>query len=306
MKCMWKKQFSRNGQEYFTWSLFLTKSDQIRFHTMKSVTALSSVFFALHINLAVLAWAWSPVLHHKAPITFTLQAVSSDISIEVFDGTKGVASTVINEAAEFMMESFWGISGKNSDLLSEQVSDLEVRHGEILGKRKLFSNLITAKSGKEIIGMVGVEVALIDLKTKDVLNYKQSEKTLTDAVASLGPKERRQYKDATIEELITQIPSLAGNFEAVAVLANLCVSPSSRGMGLGKNLCEAAEGVVSNKWEMGKLMLKVENENVSAKNLYEALGFVLDYTNKNAMAIRPENNSFCEIPCEVLTMRKML
>jgi ribosomal protein S18 acetylase RimI-like enzyme len=276
---------------------------------MKIVNVLR-IFFCYAVQLKFRALAWSPAIHRKS-FSFPsspLHAVSSDTSIETFDGTKGIGSSIINEAAEFMMKSFWGVTDNNPDLLSEQVSDLENRHGEILGKRKLFSNLIMAKSENEIMGMVGVEVALLDLRNNNIMNYKQSGKTLTDAVASLGPKQRRQYKDATIEELVKDVPSLAGNFKAVAVLANLCVSPSSRGMGLGDKLCSVVEDVVSNDWGMGKLMLKVEGENVPAKKLYEKLGFVVECTDNDASAIRPnlENNSFHEVPCEMLTLSKSL
>lgn len=232
-----------------------------------------------------------------------------DATIENFDGTKGVDGTTINEAAKFMMGSFWGVQDSNPTLLSDQVSDLETRHGEILGKRKLFSNLAIAKGeGNEIVGMVGVEVALFDLKTKNIINYKQSDKIVTDSVASLGPKQRRQYKDARIEELVAELPNLNGNFEAVAVLANLCVSPSARGMGLGDKLCSAVQDVVSNDWGMGKIMLKVESTNEPAKKLYEKMGFVEEHVEKDAVTIRPdlENNVFHEVSCEMLTMRKSL
>jgi hypothetical protein len=55
-------------------------------------------------------------------------------------------------------------------------------------------------------------------------------------------------------------------------------------------------------------MLKVEGENVPAKKLYEKLGFVVECTDNDASAIRPnlENNSFHEVPCEMLTLSKSL
>lgn len=248
----------------------------------------------------------------RSGLAFPLHAVTSDISLKTFDGTKGIDESTIIKAAEFMIESFWGVSDTSSNpaLLSEQVLDLDTRFGEILGKRKLFSNLIVAKAEEEIVGMVGVEVALVGLEDVKILNYKQSEKTLTDAVASLGPKQRREFKDASIEELVSQLPSLQGNYEAVAVLANLCVSPSARGSGLGEKLCRAVEEIVTEEWgmEKGKMMLKVEGENVPAKKLYEKVGYKEELSEGDAVALRPDmdNGGFCEIPCEMLTLSKSL
>jgi len=251
-------------------------------------------------------YAFSPKTYNTAPRRSSL--LNAVASLETFDGTKGIAESTINKAANFMMGSFWGVPEGNPNLLAEQISDLEVRFGEIMGKRKLFSNLIIARGAdNEIAGIVGVEVALLDLVDMNILNYKQSEKIVKNAVASLGPKERRMYKDSSIEELVAELPSLAGNYEAVAVLANLCVSPSARGMGLGEKLCSAVEDVVSD-WGMGRILLKVEGENVPAKKLYEKLGFVEECTDEYAITLRPdlENGCFKEIPCSMLTLSKSL
>jgi ribosomal protein S18 acetylase RimI-like enzyme len=282
------------------------------------------LIFWQSLQLPFTAQAWSTNLFShtsqhppKAQHTFSpssLHAVSSDASIETLDGTKGIDDSTIVKAAQFMMKSFWGVTEDNPGLLSEQASDLEGRHGEILGKRKLFSKLITASSSSSdddsmgYMGMVGVEVGLFDLKTKQILNYKESDQILTNAVASLGPKQRREFKNAKIEQLVAELPSLEGSYEAVAVLANLCVSPESRGMGLADKLCTAVEDVVSNEWGMEKIMLKVEAENIPAKSLYEKLGFVVDHVDEESIAIRPdlETNSFAEIPCQVLTLSKSL
>eukprot|EP00979_Chaetoceros_neogracilis_P003799 scaffold664_cov238-Chaetoceros_neogracile.AAC.4 len=260
--------------------------------------------------LSAFTAAWSP-----AQVTSTFKRSFSSHSnclyavvapeLESYDGTKGINESMINKAADFMMGSFWGVDGGNPSLQSEQAADLTTRFGEIMGKRKLFSNLIVGRVENEIAGIIGVEVALFDLKQMDIMNYKQSEKTLKDAIASLGPKERRQYKDASIEELIAELPSLTGKYEAVAVLANLCVSPAARGSGLGLQLCSQVEEIVK-EWGVKEIMLKVEGDNEPAKRLYEKIGYVEKYVVEDSITLRPdlENSTFKEVACTMLTLSK--
>jgi ribosomal protein S18 acetylase RimI-like enzyme len=249
------------------------------------------------------AWSSTPSTSFKksSSDSFCLFAAT----FESYDGTKGINESMINQAAGFMIESFWGVDGGNPSLLSEQAADLTSRFGEIMGKKKLFSKLIVGRVDNQIAGIVGVEVALFDVKEENLLNYSQAEKILKDAISSLGPKERRQFKDTSIEELVLEVPSLVGNFEAVAVLANLCVSPSSRGTGLGLKLCTQVEEVVA-EWGLKQIMLKVEEGNEPAKKLYEKIGYLEKCIVEDSTTLRPdlENNSFKEMPCTILTLSK--
>lgn len=235
---------------------------------------------------------------------------SSDTVFESFDGTNGVDKKLIKNVSQFMMESFWGVEAgtdKYSALLAEQEEDLNERFGEILGRRKLQTQLIVGRKQERMEGSVGVEVALLDLKQDDILSYSQSEKTLNDAVAALGPKERRQYKDCTIVALVAGLPTLGGQYEAVAVLANLCVSSASRGNGVGQKLCKEVESVVKD-WGIGKIALKVEAGNTPARNLYTKLGYKEDVSRDDSITIRPdlENGNFQEMPCTMLILTKTL
>jgi len=195
---------------------------------------LSSIYYLLYLTLVIaLTTAWSPT-----PIANRNYLARSNVinlraaSVETLDGTLGLPTTTINEAADFMVKEFWGVDSSNGGLLAEIQHDLDSRFGEILGKRKLFSSLILSRSedSNDIIGLIGVEVGLLDLTNNSIINFKDSEKIIMNAVASLGPKQRRQFKDASIEELVTELPDLNGRFEAVAVLANLCFSKDARGM----------------------------------------------------------------------------
>lgn len=267
--------------------------------------SLTLLFFAFHSPIKVSAFLGVPL--RQSRMETSCFSVTSDISLESYDGSRGVEESLIKQSANFMMESFWGVEGAGNELLSEQEADLGTRFGEIMGKRKLDSNLILGKMNDEIAGLVGVEVGLFDLKTNAILNYKTSDKMLTDAVASLGPKQRRQFKDSSIDELVRDLPNLQGSFEAVAVLANLCVSPKSRGKSLGKSLCSEVEVVVKN-WGLTKIMLKVEDSNDSAKALYEKLGYRVIHTDTDSTTIRPDtdNGTFKEQECAMLTMCKSI
>jgi len=270
---------------------------------------LSNIFL---MNLIAISPLVSSFVITKIPSRCTARSLAStDAKLETFDGTKGIKASIINEAAEFMMGSFWGVTDGNAGLMAEQTSDLDGRFGEILGKRKLFSSLIVAKSGStgdDVAGIVGVEVALLDVTTKNILNYKQSDQKLMGAIASLGPKQRRQYKDASIEELVSELPDLAGKYEAVAVLANLAVAPSARGSGLGKTLCVAVERIVSGEWNMNRILLKVEGENEPARGLYEKMGYVEEWMEDDAITLRPDTDkgSFQDVPCTMMTLGKTL
>lgn len=253
--------------------------------------------------------------HRRRERTNLWSATSSDLIVESFDGTQGVEKKVLDQVSDFMMEAFWGVAPADSGdsypkLLTEQKVDLNSRFGEILGRRKLQTKLMVGTHQERengIVGTVGVEVALFDLKQRDILSYSQSEKTLLGAISSLGPKERRLYKDSSIVDLVTELPTLRGHYEAVAVLANLCVSPTSRGSGVGEKLCIQVEEVVRN-WGLGKIMLKVEAENIAAKRLYAKLGYKEEVSLENSTTVRPDLNvgTFQEIPCTMLILSKSL
>ena len=251
---------------------------------------------------------------------------TSNIVIDVLDGTKGVSDSILEEASQFMMESFWNQDDGNdgfdafstsplqSNLLSLQKMDLELRFGERLGKRLLPTRLITARSTSDdfskLLGMVSVEAALYNDEEKTLLTYEQSEKRLKDAVSTLGPKQRRQYKDATLVELVTQLPEFNGKFQAVAVLCNLAVDLGCRGKGIGAKLCHAVERVSVNEFGLDplRLMLKVEKDNTAAVKLYQKTGYNEESVQEDSVAIRADirKGQFLEVPCTMLTLSKLL
>lgn len=242
-------------------------------------------------------------------------------TIETLDGTKGISDSILAEASNFMLSAFWNSNSLNElnsnddsskkKLLDLQKMDFDVRFGEILGKRQLQTGLIVSRDEfQNINGIVGVEMSLWNKEEKILLSYDQSESKLKGAISDLGPKQRRQFKDASIVDLVSQLPSLGGKYEAVAVLCNLAVSPSSRGTGLGTSLCNSIEDIVRGSWGIidSKIVLNVEEQNKPAVNLYKKLGYKEETMKNDVLAIRADfvTGSFVEIPCNMLTLSKII
>ena len=86
----------------------------------------------------------------------------------------------ISQCAQFFVESFWLKSTsfgsldlsqeQRKELDEEQIRDMTTRYGRLVGRRKLQSALLVARSDSgEIEGCVGLEVAVADAETGNVL-----------------------------------------------------------------------------------------------------------------------------------------
>ena len=292
----------------------------VRIFSLSNLLAFIRII-AISIPIHIRGFSWvSYPNNHSRHINVLSTSLSASENIEILDGTKGIADAVLTEASDFMLSSFWSSASINTkddssssplqaSLRELQKLDFEVRFGEILGKRLLQTNLIISRSESlEINGMVGVEISLWNMNDKVLLTYDQSEKKLKEAVAALGPKQRRQFKDSALEELVSELPDLKGKYEAVAVLCNLAVSPSARGSGMGTKLCNEVEYIVKNIWEFQnpKVLLNVEGENTPAVSLYKKLGYVEEVSDQDRKALRADfaNGFFVEVPCSMLTLSK--
>ena len=90
----------------------------------------------------------------------------------IIRATKG-NDAAIQSAASFFVEGFWrqgttigslDLTGpERSGLVSQQANDMQARYGELVGQRRLRSQLIlaTEDDSDAVIGCVGVEMALI-------------------------------------------------------------------------------------------------------------------------------------------------
>jgi len=234
-----------------------------------------------------------------------------DISMEACSNMK--------KAGEFMVEAFWLNSPQQlvlpdvtvSDsakekLMEEQIADLELKYGERLGKPYLGTTLIQAvdKAG-EILGMVALEVSLLDMNVGDTISSNKSEDWIKSSVASLGPKQRRLYKNAKVSKICKEL--MPSHLEAVAVLSNLVVSPTARRMGIAQKLVDETQRVAKEEWKYDTLWLRVEAENEAARTLYEdKLGFTQKYVLPNAAGLRVGGDTFEKISTETLVLSKSM
>lgn len=246
-------------------------------------------------------------------------SASVDYDIEVL----GSDESSIRRASKFMIDAFWlqpaqVLNGDNgdavtvsdsvkADLEETQKVDMQEKHGERMGKRMLNSAILAAtKSDGEMLGMVCIEVGLFDKHEKVIFKTSESETKLKNAVASLKPKERREYKDSTVAEIATQL--LPPEIEAIVILSNLAVSPNARRMGIGTRLCKEVERVVKDDWEFDNIYLRVEAQNAPARQTYEGanLGYkeVFSEPSRTALRVDLEKGSFVEIEVETLTLAK--
>lgn len=278
----------------------------------------------------LLSFAWCatsftfvPQLHSHSSINSRLQQSSTSpsedatVQLTISSGEE----SDIQSIASFMVDAFWLKSPQQlivdggdattvsdatrSTLLEEQVRDLTEKYGERMGKRLLQSALITAVDGDVLLGAVGIEVCLFDKSSMEVIGATKSEGMMNNAVASLGPKQRRQYKDASVIEIATEL--LPPEISAITCLSNLCISPNARRRGIAQLLCQKAEETAS-EWGFSAIYLKVEQENTAAKTLYESkMGYSEVGTLPDEMALRVDPSSgFVETTADTLILKKNL
>lgn len=229
----------------------------------------------------------------------------------------------IKKASEFMVDAFWLQSpqslseGSSSDALSAdaksslinvQANDLFSKYGERLGKRKLDAIILSAADDAttdEFLGIVTIEVRLLDSISKTILNAERSELMLTNAISSLGPKQRREYKDSSVIDIANAL--LPPEIRAVCSLSNLCVSPKARRKGVAAKLCNEAESFAK---ELGfdEMYLCVESNNIAANNLYtEKLGYGVKFeTRSKSLRVDGDVGAFVEVDSDIVVMNKKI
>lgn len=240
------------------------------------------------------------------------------IKTTVLDGT----DSTIQASAKFIVDNFW-LSSPQQLLLGDQsaadipdssymslrnvqFSDLQEKYGERLTQRKLDALMIAAlDEGDDLAGMVTLEVVVMDTQTKELMSASTSEFRITQSVASLGPKQRREFKNAHVIDIANEL--LPPTQTAVVTLSNLCVSPTSRRKGIAAQLCGEAERITRESLGYSALHLRVESSNEAAKRLYEKLGYDVVFESV-APVLRVDANAggFIEIDSETTIMKKEL
>lgn len=240
-------------------------------------------------------------------------------SIEITPFTEEESS--IAKASEFMLNSFWiplssdevssstsTSSSSSSQLLPSIKEEFTSRYGEIMGKRKLKSCLLSAQNNDDnlLVGIVGIDVTLIDVKNQIQFTRNEAEQTLTKAVSSLGPKQRREYKNSSVREIVD---ALLPNLQVAVVLSNLAVDPNQRKKGIGLQLCNFVEKVVKEEMDVDQIYLRVESDNVAARKLYEGkLGYETAWVEDDAVALRAnlDSGEFYEVAKTTVSLCKKL
>ena len=263
------------------------------------------------------AWITLTVSNRNTSCRLGTQAAMSaaEISVQIKEIVGDEES--IQKASRFMVDAFWlgndlvqlskgsALSDQAFGLLvQEQAIGFTATYGEIMGQRLLDAKLVAAVDGGEMLGLVGLEVCLLDRTKQNILSAETSEGILKNAVASLGPKQRRQYKNVPAQQLAQEL--LSPDQEAVFCLCNLAVSPNARRHGVGAKLCEVAE-TQAREWDFDKVYLKVETSNLAARSLYEdKFGYEPLYTIENDLAIRVDlaEGKFVETTAETIILVK--
>mmetsp|Transcript_8526 Transcript_8526/g.19082 ORF Transcript_8526/g.19082 Transcript_8526/m.19082 type:complete len:298 (-) Transcript_8526:954-1847(-) len=295
----------------------------------------TAIFAALAINLcgtAVLSFS-PPSTSHSKRVSYNMffaDAAAESESLNVQIAPLVGSESSIENTAKFMVDAFWlqspqqlvaGDSSEISDsakssLINIQADDLMGKYGERMGKRKLDAVILAALEGGDfsgelsttdnVQGMVTIEVRLLDMQ-KDILSAEVSERMLTQAVASLGPKQRREYKDALVIDIANNL--LPADITAVVSLSNLCVSPSARRKGIAAKLCKEAERIAKEELGFEDIFLRVEAANEAAKRLYEEkLGYECFAEVDSATALRVDVNtgSFVEVESTIVVLKKKI
>lgn len=225
----------------------------------------------------------------------------------------------LNAAGSFLVESFWlgsdhhmlkeGVEmapDARMNLVIEQAADLQEKYGETMGRRLANACVIGAldEETKELIGVATLKETL--MINNDVVESEKAEVIAKNAVASLGPKQRREYKNAPISKIAEEL--LSAETKAVCVLSNLAVGKKARRKGVARALCDEID-FLAEDWGFREVHLLVESANTAARTLYEKkLGYGLVATNAAAPALRVdfETGSFLEIQMDTLVMAKKI
>lgn len=225
----------------------------------------------------------------------------------------------LNAAGSFLVDAFWLGSehfmleenvemtpDARMNLIVEQAADLQEKYGERMGRRLANACVVGAldEETKELIGLATLKETL--MINNNVVESEKAEAIAKNAVASLGPKQRREYKSAPIAKIADEL--LSPDTKGVTILSNLAVSKKARRKGVARALCDEIEAL-SGDWGFSEVHLLVESENKAARTLYEnKLGYELVATNVAAPALRVdfETGSFVQIDQDTLVMAKQL
>ena len=175
---------------------------------------------------------------------------------------------------------------QREEITRQQLADMEERYAELVGARRLESQLLVSRGGGgEIVGCVGCELAVVHYAAAAVLPRRKGEAIFKEALGEVGARERNLLRKMPLAQLAASV--LPAGHIVCPVLSNLAVASAARRTGLARVLCEACEAAAL-EWGFGAIMLQVEEENTPARGLYTKLGYVEMWRVRDAPATRVE------------------
>lgn len=212
------------------------------------------------------------------------------------------SSSDLAEASSFFVEAFWTagttfgkvvLSGREKKQLAKRMSqDFEERYGNSWsGRQRLFpSRLLVARQDEEDVGLsdgivaiAGVEAALLNPFTRQVLTSAESEMLLRSELDAMSGPDYSTFSKLSRAEMVRQ---LYPEYQLLGLLTNLAVAPSLRRQGLARALCRSCDDACRS-WRLSGLLLQVEEPNTAALRLYTSqLGFEELWRDCDATALR--------------------
>ncbi len=277
------------------------------------------LFFGLLALPLELAWLPATVQPTATSAVSALRVPRVQMAAATLD-FQAATDESLAEVSTFFVDSFWLASttfgdgvklsgGERNQLVRKVSQDLGSRYGLLREKRPsnlsgretpslFWSDLILARdeSSGKLVGCVGVEASLFDSATGAVLRSEQADRLIRTEINAMTDAESEQaeavFRESGIgalaaytlqrdEELLVQ--KFAKTYAPYALLANLAVSPSYRGQGLGRELCDFCELCCQ---DMDDVLLQVEEANGAARKLYEGRGYKPIYRSEGATSLR--------------------
>ncbi len=226
---------------------------------------------------------------------------------------------LLKEAAGFFVEAFWSqgtttdevqlSDSERRELTEHQADDMQSRYAELVGARRLPSQMFAARDpvSGAMAGCVGVEAALVDPLEGKVLSRARSEALFSEEFNSMGARERNQYRKMPLAELTAV---LLPEYKPFALLANLAVDRATRRSGLARELCAQCEGAGAS-WGLPAILLQVEEGNEAARGLYTSVGYREVFRSQTtALRVQPGGGGgdklLAPVPSTLIAMAKAL
>ena len=245
--------------------------------SLRRVNILASMLLVCHLVQP------SPVQPSSLQRSRVIVASTASNNIEAVDGKS------LPRVADFFVDSFWAAgttSGQvelttreRKGLAKRMRTDFDERYSSSWAKPRQTNPLFPARmllasddvrSPPSISGCVGIEAALLNPFTRQLLTRAQSEMLLRSELDAMDGDEYQQHASLSRAALVQ---ALYPEWQCLALLTNLAVAPSRRRSGIARMLCAYCEDGCASRWHLPAVLLQVEETNGAAIALYRALGF---------------------------------